>query len=55
MVNPGIRTNITFLKPYINLTKWLKQYSYAVQKKNNNKNCSVSSLVSKNTIGVNVS
>ena len=36
-------------------TPYFKQYSDVVQKKKTNKNCSVSSLVSKNTIGVNVS
>ena len=36
-------------------TPYFKPYSEVVQKKINNKNCSVSSLVSNNTVGVIVS
>ena len=36
-------------------TPYFKQYIDVVQKKNDNRNCSVYSPVSKNTIGVNVS
>ena len=46
---------VRFIYKKAMFTLYFRQYSDVVQKKNNHKNCSVFSLVSKNTIGVNVS